>query len=113
MVRHGGPILPDPRLALLAADAVVATAASWAALQAVDGVTLKQAVDAWAAASGTEKATRCADAEAVRWAEWGLQSYFRLLLGAAFLLLGAAEGLPRTRRSAPREQSRSKDTPAS
>jgi hypothetical protein len=56
----------------------------------VDGVTLKQAVDAWAAAPGTEEATRFADAETVRWIEWGLQSYFRVLLGVALLLLGAA-----------------------
>jgi Domain of unknown function (DUF4386) len=79
-----------PYLALLAAGATIATAASWAVLQAVDGVTLKQAVDAWAAASGTDEATRFADAETVRWTEWGLQSYFRVLLGVAFLLLGAA-----------------------
>jgi hypothetical protein len=79
-----------PYLALLAAGAVIVTSATWAVLQGVDGVTLKQAVDAWAAASGTEKATRYADAETVRWIEWGLQSYFRVLLGVAFLLLGAA-----------------------
>jgi hypothetical protein len=79
-----------PYLALLAAGALIASGAAWAALQAVDGVTLKQAVDAWAAASGTDKATRFADAETVRWTEWGLQSYFRVLLGVAFLLLGAA-----------------------
>ena len=79
-----------PYLALLAAGAIVATGASWAALQGVDGVTLKQTVDAWAAASGTDKATRFADAETIRWTEWGLQSYFRVLLGVAFLLLGAA-----------------------
>ena len=79
-----------PYLALLAAGAIIVAAATWAALQAVDGVTLKQAVDAWAAASGTERATRFADAETVRWIEWGLQSYFRVVLGIAFLLLGAA-----------------------
>jgi hypothetical protein len=79
-----------PYLPLLAAGALIATSATWAVLQAVDGVTLKQAVDAWAAASGTEEATRFADAETVRWIEWGLQSYFRVLLGVAFLLLGAA-----------------------
>jgi hypothetical protein len=79
-----------PYLALLAAGALIATAATWAVLQAVDGVTLKQAVDAWASASGTEKATRFANAETVRWTEWGLQSYFRVLLSVAFLLLGAA-----------------------
>ncbi len=79
-----------PYLALLAAGAIIATGATWAVLQAVDGVTLKQAVDAWVAASGPEKATRYADAETVRWIEWGLQSYFRVLLGVAFLLVGAA-----------------------
>jgi len=79
-----------PYLALLAAGAIIATGATWAVLQAVDGVTLKQAVDAWVAASGTEAALRFADAETARWIEWGLQSYFRVLLGMAFLLLGAA-----------------------
>jgi hypothetical protein len=79
-----------PYLALLAAGAFIATGATWAALQAVDGVTLKQTVDAWVAASGPEKATRFANAETARWIEWGLQSYFRVLLGVAFLLLGAA-----------------------
>jgi hypothetical protein len=79
-----------PYLALLAAGAIIAASATWAVLQAVDGVTLKQTVDAWATASGAEKATRFADAETARWIEWGVQSYFRVLLGAAFLLLGAA-----------------------
>jgi len=79
-----------PYLALLAAGAIIATGATWAVLQAVDGVTLKQAVDAWVAASGTEAALRFADAETARWIEWGLQSYFRVLLGMAFLLVGAA-----------------------
>ncbi|HXV92900.1 MAG TPA: DUF4386 family protein [Pseudonocardia sp.] len=79
-----------PHLALLAAGALIASGAAWAVLQAVDGVTLKQTVDAWAAASGAEEATRYADAETTRWIEWGLQSYFRVLLGVAFLLLGAA-----------------------
>ena len=82
--------LEAPYLALLAAGAVVVTSATWAVLQGVDGVALKQAVDAWAGASENEEASRFADAETVRWIEWGLQSYFRLLLGAAFLLLGAA-----------------------
>lgn len=79
-----------PYLALLAAGTIIVAAATWTGLQAVDGVTLKQSVDAWAAASGTEGATRFADAEIVRWIEWGLQSYLRILLGLAFLLLGAA-----------------------
>jgi len=78
-----------PRLSAFAAGTTVATAAVWAALQAVDGVTLKQAVDAWVAADGPERAVRFGDAEVVRWTEWGLQSYFRVTLGVALLLFGA------------------------
>ena len=77
-----------PRLSAFAAGTTVATAAVWAALQAVDGVTLKQAVDAWVAADGPERAVRLGDAEVVRWTEWGLQSYFRVTLGVALLLFG-------------------------
>jgi hypothetical protein len=86
-----------PYLALFAGAAIVATGAAWAVLQAVDGVTLKQAVDAWAAASGkgTEEAIRFADAETTRWFEWGLQSYFRVLLGVAFVLVGASAVMSR------------------
>ncbi|HEX6878012.1 MAG TPA: hypothetical protein VF165_20295 [Nocardioidaceae bacterium] len=79
-----------PLLAHLAAAATVATAAIWAVLQGLDGVALKQAVDAWVGASGAEKPIRFADAETVRWLEWGFQSYFRLLLGLSFALFGAA-----------------------
>ena len=79
-----------PTLSACAAGLTVATAAAWTVLQAVDGVTLKQAVDAWAAAEGPDAAVRFADAETVRWTEWGAQSYFRVLLGATLLLSGAA-----------------------
>jgi hypothetical protein len=80
----------DAILARLALGATVATAAVWAVLQAVDGTALKEAADTWAHASGAEKDLRFADAETVRWTEWGLQSYFRLLLGATFVLFGTA-----------------------
>jgi MFS family permease len=79
-----------PVLTRLAAAASIATAAAFAVLQAIDGVALKQAVDAWAKASGAEKSVRFADAETVRWLEWGANSYFRLLLGVSLLLFGAA-----------------------
>jgi Domain of unknown function (DUF4386) len=72
----------------------VATTAVWAVLQAVDGVALKEAVEAWAGAQGPEKIARFADAEIVRWTEWGLQSYFRLLFGLTFILFGV--GIIRT-----------------
>jgi rhodanese-related sulfurtransferase len=77
-----------PVLALCALGATVATAATWAVLQGVDGVALKQAVDAWASASGPEKAVRFADAETVRWIEWGVNAFFRLLLGLTLALYG-------------------------
>jgi hypothetical protein len=79
-----------PLLAHLAAAATVATAAIWAILQGLDGVGLKEAVDAWDSASGAEKPIRFANAETVRWLEWGIQSYFRVLLGLTFALFGAA-----------------------
>ncbi|MGW0703067.1 hypothetical protein ACWD0A_27890 [Streptomyces sp. NPDC002867] len=79
-----------PLPAHLAAAATVATAAVWAALQGLDGVGLKEAVDAWDSASGAEKEIRFANAETVRWLEWGFQSYFRVLLGLTFALFGAA-----------------------
>lgn len=79
-----------PLIARLAASTTVATAAVWAVLQGLDGVGLKQAVDAWVSASGAERAVRFASAETVRWLEWGFQSYFRALLGLSFVLFGAA-----------------------
>jgi hypothetical protein len=77
-------------LARLGMGVLIATAAGFAILQAVDGVTLKQGVDSWAAASGAEREVRFADAETVRWTEWGIQSYFRILLGLSLTLVGAA-----------------------
>jgi hypothetical protein len=79
-----------PVLARCALGALIATATIWAALQAVDGVTLKHAVDAWISASGPQKAIRFATAETTRWTEWALQSYYRLLLGLTFVLFGVA-----------------------
>jgi hypothetical protein len=41
---------------------------------AVDGVALKQAVDAWVSAPAAEQAARFASAEAIRWLEWGSEA---------------------------------------
>jgi hypothetical protein len=71
------------------AAAAVAALALYAALQAVDGVALKQAVDAWAAAAEPEKAVRFATAEGLRWLEWGMRSYQSVVLGTALVLTGA------------------------
>ncbi|VXB35596.1 DUF4386 family protein [Arthrobacter sp. 8AJ] len=73
------------RFGVLSAAAALAL---YAALQAVDGVALKQAVDAWAAAPEPEKAARFATAEGIRWLEWGMRSYQNFLLGTALVLLG-------------------------
>jgi hypothetical protein len=54
---------------------------------AVDGVALKQAVDAWASAPAAEKAARFASAEAIRWLEWGTNSYQTFMFGLAVVLL--------------------------
>lgn len=67
-----------------------AALALYGALQAVDGVALKHAVDAWAAADGAEKSVRFAAAEDVRWLEWGMRSYQSFVLGAALILIGIA-----------------------
>lgn len=55
-------------------------------LYAVDGVALKQAVDAWASAPAAEKETRLASAETIRWLEWGINSYWNFMQGLALLL---------------------------
>ncbi len=55
-------------------------------LYAVDGVALKQAVDAWASAPAAEQATRLANAEAIRWLEWGTNSYWNFTQGLALVL---------------------------
>ena len=86
-------------LARFGAGAVVATLALSAVLQGVDGVALKQAVDSWSAADSAGKAAAFAAAEAVRWLEWGVRSYQRILFGVAYGLVAAAiiwtGGLPR------------------
>jgi hypothetical protein len=59
-------------------------------VQAVDGVALKQAVNAWASAPETDKAARFASAEAIRWLEWGMRSYQNFALGLAVILFAVA-----------------------
>ena len=79
----------------LGAASAGATLALYGALQAVDGVALKHAVDAWAAAPDAEKGARFASAEAIRWLEEGMRSYQDVVLGLALLLLAAAVGRAR------------------
>ena len=71
----------------------VITASTFTILQAVDGIALKIASDTWYAIPATEderKAIYLGVAEGIRWNEWGLQSYYRMLWGAASLIFGVA-----------------------
>src|SRR5262249_40551639 len=74
------------------AASTLVTLALCGGVLAVDGVALKQAVNAWANAPDAEKAARFAAAEAIRWLEWGMRSYENFALGLAVLLF-AIRGL--------------------
>jgi hypothetical protein len=73
----------------IAVGAAVSAAASGLVL-AVDGVALKQTVDAWVNAVPEEKAFAFHDAEVVRWLEWGANSFLATAEGVTYLLLGWA-----------------------
>lgn len=88
-VRAGGAA----RVARLGAVSAVVTLGLYGVLQAVDGVALKQAVDAWVSAPPAEEAARFASAETIRWLEWGTRSYETLMFGLTVILLGGAVAL--------------------
>lgn len=69
------------------------TGASLTMLQAVDGVALKWAVDAWASAPADREVAAFAVAEGVRLTEYSLQSYSNILLGLTLILYGVAIAL--------------------
>jgi hypothetical protein len=75
-------------LARFGAAAAVQAAAAITALQVVDGVALKWAVDAWAAAPPERKDAAFFGAEALRWTEYGFQGYANILLGLALAFYG-------------------------
>jgi hypothetical protein len=77
-------------LAAGAAATALVSLALYGVLQAVDGVALKHAVDAWAAAPAAEKAARFASAETMRWLEWAARAYHAFVLGLALLLYAGA-----------------------
>ena len=70
-----------------AAAGAVVTVALMGVLQAVDGVALKAASDAWFAAPAAEQPARLATLEGVRWLEWGVRSYQRSMQGLTLILL--------------------------
>ena len=67
--------------------------ASLTMLQAVDGVALKWAVDAWASAPADQESAAFAAAEVARWTEYAIQSYSNILLGLTLVLYGLAIAL--------------------
>ena len=75
--------------------AAVATAASFTVLQAVDGITLRYAIDAWVSAPPSQKAAAFAAAEAVRWTEIGMNALSYFLAGLSLFLFGLAIALGR------------------
>jgi hypothetical protein len=71
----------------------IITAATFTILQAVDGIALKIATNTWYAIPPGEeerKAIYLGVAEGIRWNEWGLQSYYRMLSGAVAIIFGIA-----------------------
>jgi hypothetical protein len=71
----------------------IITASTFTILQAVDGIALKIAANTWYAIPPGEeerKAIYLGVAEGIRWTEYGLQAYYRMLSGAASLLFGVA-----------------------
>ncbi len=80
-----GRLLALPALGLAAAGIPLA-----AVLQAVDGIALKRAVDAWVVAGGTAGSPGFAAARGMRWLEEGVNAVFGLTLGVAVVLVGAA-----------------------
>lgn len=75
---------------MLGAAGAIAGLAIAAVLQAVDGVALKVMVDAWAAASGTQKEIAFQAAFAVRQVEIGFASLFSLMMGLTVTVYGVA-----------------------
>jgi hypothetical protein len=76
--------------ARLATAAAITAAAAYGVLQVVDGVALKRAVDAWAAAPAPEKTTAFQVAQTVRWTEYGLNALTFTLIGLTLVLIGVA-----------------------
>jgi hypothetical protein len=66
------------------------TLAAFSALQAIDGVTLIRAIDAWVAAPPETKPLAFAAAETVRWTEIGFNSLAFTLVGVTALVGGVA-----------------------
>jgi hypothetical protein len=80
--------------------AAIVSLGLYGVLQAVDGVALKQAVNAWSQAAVNERAAAFRSAEALRWLEWGVRAFQQFTHGACLILLawciGSTRRLPRS-----------------
>ena len=70
-----------------AAASAVAALALNGALYAVDGVGLKQAIDAWVSAPASEQSSFFVVVQGIRGVEWGLRSYVDFTTGLSLILL--------------------------
>lgn len=77
-------------LARFGLASVMLTAAAITMLQAVDGVALKWAVDAWVDAPANQETSAFSAAMGLRWTEYALQSYSNILLGLGLIFFGLA-----------------------
>jgi len=76
-------------LGFLGGVTAVLVAGVFAVQMAVDGVALKGAIDAWAGTTSPEaQASAFQVADGIRWLEKALSSFFQLLNGLTFLLIG-------------------------
>jgi hypothetical protein len=83
-------------LAGLGLAASILTASTLVVLQAVDGISLKRAVDSWANAPQAEKIVTFRVAEGIRWIEIGTASMFRVLQAATGIIFGTAIAIKRS-----------------
>ena len=70
-----------------AAASAVAALALNGVLYAVDGVALKQAIDAWVSAPASQQPAFYAVVQGIRGVEWGMRSYVGLATGLTLVLL--------------------------
>jgi hypothetical protein len=81
-------------LAWLGLAVTIAAGSALAVLQAIDGIALKMAVDAWYAAipagDGGEGDITFRVAEGIRWTEIAANSFFRILQGSVGIIFGVA-----------------------
>jgi hypothetical protein len=77
-------------VARIGLGASITVAAIFTVLHAVDGVSLKMAVDRWAEASPPNRAAAFSAAEAIRWTEIGLNALARVLQGVAVIAVSVA-----------------------